>query len=153
VLVPVTPSSSSTLLPLFSQPLPCLAGLRVSSNRSTNPIYYPVRLLLGAILWVKDQDFQSPRAVHALDAVQLYVRGRRRAGDEGDGPSLGLDGLFKPREGFGDEPYDLILPHHAEVVVGQQRQGSAALALPGVEDDGAGLGDTQSAAGQDAVAA
>src|SRR5215212_1018677 len=91
------------------------------SGASRTPVYYPVRLLLDPSLWADDKDLQSPRAVYALDAVQLSIGGRGRAGDEGDGPSLGLDGLFKHGEGFRDEAQDLILSHHAEVIVGQER--------------------------------
>jgi hypothetical protein len=90
--------------------------------------------------------------VHALDAVEFDVRGCRRAGDESYGPSLGLYRVFEFGEGFGDEAYDLVLPHDAQVVVGQEGERPAALGSPGVEDDGAGLGYPQSTAGQHAVA-
>ena len=79
--------------------------------------------------------------MHTLDAVQLYVRGRRGAGDEGQGPSFSFYRLLELREGFRDETNDLILLHHAQVVVRQKRQGAAALPLARVEDDRAGLGD------------
>src|SRR5215211_1542559 len=130
VLAVGTTARATVLFGKFSPPLslgsipyhPASGCSGVSQNPCILPCsYYPVRLLLDPSLWADDKDLQSPRAVYALDAVQLYIGGRGRAGDEGDGPSLGLDGLFEHGEGFGDEAQDLILPHHAEVIVGQER--------------------------------
>src|SRR5215211_119072 len=99
-----------------------------------------------------DEHFEGTRTVHALDPIQLDIRGRRRAGDEGDRAPLVLYRLFELGGSFEDQAHDLILPDHAQVVVGQQRQRPAALSPPGVEDDGAGLGYAQGAPCQHAVA-
>ena len=76
------------------------------------------------------------------EGPEIQVRGR--PGSPADSPERG--------DGLGDDPDDLVLADHAEVIVGQERQGPPPLARPAVEDDRPGLGDPQGAAGQDAVA-
>src|SRR5215203_4880963 len=99
-----------------------------------------------------DQDLQRARAVHALDPVELDVRGRRRTGDKGDGPALALDRSLQADEGLGDEAHYLPLAHDAQMVVGQERERPAALRPAGIEHDGARLGYAERAARQHAVA-
>jgi hypothetical protein len=83
--------------------------------------------------------------VDALYPVELDVRGGRGAGDEGHGPALALYRVLEAGEGFGDEANYLILPNHAQVVVGQEGERPAALGASGVEDD-AGLSSTSTVA-------
>jgi hypothetical protein len=45
--------------------------------------------------------------VHALDPIQLDVRGRRRAGDEGYGAAFVLHRAFEFGESLGDDAHDL----------------------------------------------
>ena len=80
--------------------------------------------------------------MYAFHPIQLYIRGSRRTGDEGYGSSFALYGVFEFNERFGDEADDLVLAHHAQVVVGEQGYGPASLPFPTIEDDRAGLGDT-----------
>ena len=74
-----------------------------------------------------------------------------------DGPDTNVsgrpsrDGLLEPRDRLWDDPDDLLVEHHADVQVGHERERAAALGGAAVEDEGAGLGDRDRAAGQGAV--
>src|SRR5215207_1151400 len=77
VLAEGTTARDTVLFGKFSPPL-SLASIphrpaSGCSGASQTPVYYPVRLLLDPSLWADDKDLQSPRAVYALDAVQLYI--------------------------------------------------------------------------------
>ncbi len=81
-----------------------------------------------------DRHVQSPRAVHALDPVELDVGGGRRPGDERERPP-GPDRLLEPRDRLGNEAHDLILPDDADVKVRHEGQRPPALARPAVEHE------------------
>jgi hypothetical protein len=96
---------------------------------------------------MRHEDDEPARAVDALDPVELDVGRRRRAGDERDRPALAGDALDR----LGDELDDLRRLDDADVEVGDERQRAPALLRRGGEDDRAGLGDRDRAAGDDAV--
>src|SRR5207248_1093098 len=85
-----------------------------------------------------DHDFQGAGAVDALDPAQLDVGGGGGAGDEGDRAPL-AGGAVEGGDRLGDRADDLGGLHHAQVVVGQQGDGAAALAGAAVPADRAGL--------------
>src|SRR5215467_5772278 len=93
-----------------------------------------------------EDDFQSPRAVHALDAVEFDVAGRRRAADPGAGPAG-----FQALQGLRDDPDDLAGVQDAQVVVGDQAQRAAALARAAVQDNSPGLRDGHRGGGDHTV--
>jgi hypothetical protein len=72
--------------------------------------------------------------VHALDPVELDVAGGRGPADPGAGPAG-----FEAAQGLRDDPDDLAGVQDAQVVVGDQAQGMAALARAAVEDDRPGF--------------
>jgi hypothetical protein len=88
---------------------------------------------------------QVAGAVHALDPDQLDVAGGRGTGDEGV-----RAGRVEPGERVGQVRGDLIVAHDDQVEVGHQGERAAALAGAVVQDDRAGLGDRDRAAGQHA---
>ena len=70
-----------------------------------------------------------------------------------DGPLIHVWGRVgsSRAERLGHAPDDLVGRDDADVQVGQQAERPPALGGPGVEDDRAGLGDGDRAAGDDAV--
>lgn len=82
-------------------------------------------------------------AVHALDSDELDVTGGRGTGDEGV-----RAGWVQPGERVG-QVGDLIGADHHQVEVGHQGERAAALTGAVVQDDRAGLGDRDRAAGDD----
>lgn len=74
--------------------------------------------------------------MYAFDAVEFDVAGGRGAADPGQGT-----GGVEAFHGFGDDADDPVAADDAQVVVGDQSQGAAALVPACVEDDRAGLGD------------
>jgi hypothetical protein len=85
--------------------------------------------------------------VHALDAIELDVARGARPGDKGEWPAGALQGADR----VGHRGDDLAALDDADVEVGHQGQRPAARTLAAVEDDRAGLGDGQRAAGDGAV--
>ena len=84
----------------------------------------------------------------ASDAGHFDVGCGGWAGDGGDGErAAGGDG----GEGFGDGFDDLIAADDADVVVGKEREGAAALGAVVDEDDGAGGGYGDFAGGEDGL--
>ena len=55
-------------------------------------------------------------------------------------------------DGLGNKADDLVFTDDAKVIVGQERDRSAALAWPAIENDRARLGDAQGTGGQHTVA-
>ena len=84
-----------------------------------------------------DQHRQVSRAVDAFDAVELDVARRRWPANPGQ-----RSPRIQTSQGIRDAVDDLIATDDAEVIVGEQAQGAAALVRAGVEDDRAGLGAT-----------
>src|SRR6185503_2481493 len=80
-----------------------------------------------------DHDLEGPRAVDALDALELDIARGGRTADPRQRPTW-----VEPLQRLGDRADDPIGRDDAEVVVRQQRQRPAALALARVEDDRAG---------------
>ena len=97
-----------------------------------------------------DEHLEPARAVHALDAAELDVRGRGGAGDEGERAPL-AGGRREALDSLGHRADDLIDLHHAEMEIRHERQRAAALAGAAVEHDRARLGDRRAAAGEHAV--
>src|SRR3954454_22295062 len=95
---------------------------------------------------VDEHDVELARAVDALDAVELDVRGGRRAGDERQ-RSVRIEPGDRVRDG-GD---DLLGADDADVVIGDERERSPAGCRAAVEDDRAGVGDRERAAGDHRV--
>src|SRR3954471_5925449 len=93
-----------------------------------------------------DEDVELARAMDALDALELDVRRGRGAGDEGDGLRVARGGL-EGGDRVGDGGDDLLRVDHAEVVVGDECERAPAGFRATVEDDRAGLGDRERAAG------
>src|SRR5215210_2810921 len=100
-LVPVRGPAVTALLPFAGENGPKDAGLlsrsaRIGGCSSMLSAGHP-RSRPGKPSCLSSADYQHlerARTVHALDPVELDVRGRRRAGDEGDGASFGLYRLF-----------------------------------------------------------
>ena len=102
--------------------------------------------------WLQDEHDELPWAVNALDAAQLDVRGRRRAGDQRDRPTLGSDQFSGTPKPLGYELDDLRSVDDADMEIGDQRQRAAAARLGvGGEDDRARLGDCSGAACDGAI--
>ena len=95
-----------------------------------------------------EHDVKGARAVDALDPLELDVARRGRAADPGLGP-----GGIEAASASGTVPTTWLGPDDADVEVRQQAEGPAALVRARVEDDRAGLGDRDRAAGDDAVEA
>src|SRR5215210_7942776 len=88
--------------------------------------------------------------MHALDTIELDVRRRRRARHERDRTPRPHRTL-ELSHGLRYESDDLVLPHDADVKVRNERERAAPLPGPAVEDEGACLGDRDSAGGEGAV--
>ena len=104
----------------------------------------------GAVGAPDDEHLEPARAVHALDAAELDVRGRGGAGDERERAPL-AGGRREALESLGHGADDLIDLHHAEMEIRHERERAAALAGAAVEHDRARLGDRRGAAGEHAV--
>jgi len=105
--------------------------------------------LVGRSRWARlaDEDnFEGAGAVDTFDPVEFDVAGRRRAADPGQRAAGS-----QPGHGLRDQRDHLVRLDQAQVIVGDEAERTAALARPGVEDDGAGLGDGDRGAGDDAV--
>ena len=70
-------------------------------------------------------DVEHPRAVDALDAVELDVGSGRRAGDERDRAAVG-GGVGELRDGVGHRGDDVARLDDADVMVGHERQRAPA---------------------------
>ena len=93
-----------------------------------------------------DHHVQHARAVHALDPVELDVRGGRRPGDERERPARALTDVLELLDGLRHEPHDLILADDADMKVRHERQRPPALPRAAVENERADLGDGDGAA-------
>src|SRR5438270_620452 len=90
--------------------------------------------------------------MHALDAAQLDIAGGRWTGDEGEWPPFSMHCIRESRDRLWHEIHDLVFIDHTEVVVWEQRNGTAALMCTIVQHDRTRLGNTQRAARQDPIA-
>jgi hypothetical protein len=86
---------------------------------------FPLPLLLAESS-MDDKDMQRARTMHTLYTVEFDIAGGRWAGNERDGASL-LDRFMQACDGFWNEIHNLILIHHTEMVVGEQRNSTATL--------------------------
>ena len=101
--------------------------------------------------YVDDEHDQRARAVHPLDAIELDVRGRRGARDEGHRPPLDPHDLIEEGNRLGNQLDDLTLLDDAEVEVGHERDRTAPFRGAGAEHDRAGLRDRNRAAREHGV--
>jgi hypothetical protein len=85
--------------------------------------------------------------VDTFDALELDVAGGARAGDQREGAA----GAVQRADRLGNARDDPCALDDTDVQVGHERERAAAGVLAAVEDDGAGLGDGQRAAGERAV--
>src|SRR5712691_5695462 len=112
-------------------------------TRKTNPTRWVISRFL-----LEDDDGERSGAVHALDALQLDVRGCRRARDEGQRAALES---AQACECLRDRLDDLLGANDADVQVRYERQRSASLDRSACENERPRLGDCDRAAGDDSV--
>src|SRR4051812_47377765 len=105
---------------------------------------------MPAIVSGHDQHVELARAVHALDAVELDVRGGGRPRDERD-RTAGARGVAEPLDRIRDARDHVGGLDEADVVVGDERERAAPRAPAAVERDRPRLGDRQGAAREHAV--
>src|SRR6185437_16250360 len=108
-----------------------------------------VNVLTGRSLGYNEDDGEAAGAVDAFDAGHFDVGGGGGAGYCGD---WGTGGRFEFADGFRNGVDYLRGAHDAKVIIGNQRDGTAARASV-AEDDGARERDGYGARGEDAFGA
>src|SRR5437879_3881624 len=86
---------------------------------------------------------QSAWPMHPFNPIQLNVRGSGWTRYERDGPLMLKNRIAQACNSLWDEPHDLLFIHDTEMVVGDQRDSTAALVWPIVQHDSARLGDAK----------
>ncbi len=96
---------------------------------------------------IHDEDVQCARAMHPFDPAEFDIAGGRWPRDQRDGMRFTFR---QPGNRFGNQSHNLLRSHHAQVPVGHKGERPPPLGRPAIKDDGAGLSDSDGAAGQDA---
>ncbi len=100
-----------------------------------------------------DQEhLEGSRPMNTLDPVKLDVRGGRGAGNERDRAGGITSGGVQTGHGLRHQPDHLVVADDAQVVVGQQADGAAALAWSAVENNRPCLRDTHRGRREHAIA-